>query len=235
MPSFAVILPAAGSATRFGGPVNKLLVPLAGVPLIVHSLRAFLSRPDVTHVILPTSAAACLEEAGSSELAACLRDWRVRLCAGGANRAESVSRGLAEVPHDVEWVAVHDAARPLVSQELIDRTFAAARERGAAAVPALAVSLTVKQAPGPLPARVERTVPRQNLWTMQTPQVMRRADLLAAFESCPLPLGEITDDAQLLELAGQPVWLVEGEDRNLKITTATDLHVAELLLGTSPD
>ena len=93
------------------------------------------------------------------------------------------------------------------------------------------VSLTIKQADGPLPARVQRTLPRASLWAMQTPQVMRRADLLRAFETCPLPLEQVTDDVQLLELAGQPVWLVEGDERNLKVTTRMDLRVAEMVLG----
>jgi 2-C-methyl-D-erythritol 4-phosphate cytidylyltransferase len=229
MASFAVILPAAGSATRFGGPVNKLLVPLAGVPLIVHSLRAFLSRPDVTSVVVPTSAAASLEDAGSPELAACLRDRRVRVCAGGSNRAQSVRNALAEVPRDVEWVAVHDAARPLVSQDLIDRTFAAAREHGAA-VGALPVSFTVKEADGPLPAQVVRTIPRSRLWAVQTPQFAGRHALAAAFETCPVPLDEVTDDVQLIELAGKPVWLVPGDEWNMKITRELDLRIAEGLL-----
>jgi 2-C-methyl-D-erythritol 4-phosphate cytidylyltransferase len=230
MPSFAVILPAAGGATRFGGPVNKVLVPLGGVPLIVHALRAFLSRPDVSALVIPTSAAAGLRESLSPELAACLRDPRVRLCAGGANRAESVRRGLAEVPAESEWVAVHDAARPLVSQALITRTLAAAAEHGAA-VGAVPIAQTVKEAEGPLPARVVRTVPRSRLWAVQTPQVMRRGDLAHAFETCPLPLEQVTDDLQLIELARMPVWLVEGEERNLKVTTPTDLRVAEMLLS----
>ena len=229
MTSFAVILPAAGGATRFGGPVNKVLVPLAGVPLIVHALRAFLSRPDVAIVVVPTSPALKLRETSSPELDRCLRDPRVHVCTGGSSRAESVRRGLAAVPTDVEWVAVHDAARPLVSQELITRTFAAA-ERYGAAVGALPVNLTVKEAEGPLPAKVIRTVPRAGLWAMQTPQAMRRADLSAAYETCPLPLDEVTDDLQLLELAGKPVWLVEGEERNLKVTNPTDLLIAETLL-----
>ena len=229
MPPFALILPAAGSSTRFRGPTNKLLAPLAGVPVIVHALRAFLSRPDVAGVVVPSSSPAGLRGVGSPELAACLRDPRVRVCVGGDNRADSVWRGLAEVPAEVEWVAVHDAARPLVSQELITRTLAAAVERGAA-VGALPVSQTVKEAEGPLPAPAARTVPRAKLWTVQTPQIMRRADLLAAFESCPLPLEQITDDLQLIELAGKPVWLVEGEERNIKVTTQTDLRIAELLL-----
>jgi 2-C-methyl-D-erythritol 4-phosphate cytidylyltransferase len=77
-----------------------------------------------------------------------------------------------------------------------------------------------------LPAKVDRTVPRQSLWAMQTPQIMRRTDLLDAFERCPVPLDQVTDDVQLLELAGYPVWLVDGEERNLKVTTAVDIALA---------
>jgi 2-C-methyl-D-erythritol 4-phosphate cytidylyltransferase len=120
----------------------------------------------------------------------------------------------------------------LISPQLIERTLVAALQHGSA-VPALSVTLTIKQASGPLPAKVERTVPRQALWAMQTPQIMRRADLLDAFARCPLPLDQVTDDVQLLELIGKPVWLVEGEERNLKITTAIDLRVAELWLRDS--
>ena len=150
------------------------------------------------------------------------------MCGGIEPGGERAVR-MRQVPVEIEWVAVHDAARPLVSQELIDRTLAAAVEHGAA-VPALPVHLTIKQATGPLPARVERTIPRQTLWAMQTPQIMRRAALLEAFEKCPLPLDQVTDDVQLIELAGGAVWLVEGEERNLKITTASDLKIAELHL-----
>jgi 2-C-methyl-D-erythritol 4-phosphate cytidylyltransferase len=120
--------------------------------------------------------------------------------------------------------------RPLVSQELIDLTFAAAQEHGAA-VPALQVNFTVKEATGPLPALVKRTVPRQELWAMQTPQVMRRADLAEAFARCRASLEQVTDDVQLLELAGKEVWLVPGEERNLKITTPIDLIIARTLLS----
>jgi 2-C-methyl-D-erythritol 4-phosphate cytidylyltransferase len=230
MPSFAVILPAAGGATRFGGPINKILAPLAGVPLIVHAVRAFLSRPDVVQLVIPTSPATPLRDTASRELSACLRDPRVRLCAGATSRAESVRRGLAEVPAEVEWVAIHDAARPLVSQNLITRTLAAAVEHGAA-VGALPITQTIKEANGPLPAKVVHTVPRSRLWAVQTPQIMRRAGLAEAFETCPLPLNQVTDDLQLIELTGRPVWLVEGEERNIKVTTQTDLRLAEILLG----
>lgn len=220
MPPFAAILPAAGTSSRYGGPRNKLLEPLGGSTVLERSVQAFRGRSDVALVVLP--ARGPIELAGGGD--------RVRVCAGGPSRAHSVLNALRQVPAEVEWVAVHDAARPLVSQGLIDRTLAAAVAHGAAAVPALAVHLTIKQANGPLPAKVQRTIPRQTLWAMQTPQVMRRAALLEAFERCPLPLEQVTDDVQLIELAGGDVWLVEGEERNLKITTAIDLKVAEMYL-----
>jgi 2-C-methyl-D-erythritol 4-phosphate cytidylyltransferase len=134
------------------------------------------------------------------------------------------------VPADVEWVAVHDAARPLVSAAVIDRTLEAAARYGAA-VPALPIVPTIKQADGPLPAKVQRTIPRHTLWGVQTPQIARRAALQLAYETCPLPLEQVTDEAQLLELSGHDVWLVPGEERNLKITTPEDLRVARALLG----
>ena len=221
MPDFAVIIPAAGSSTRFGGARNKLLELLQGEPVILRTVGAFLERRDVAQVILST---------GLEDLAAILpRDKRLLFCAGGQSRAHSVYNGLRAVAESIDWVAVHDGARPLVSQALIDRALAAAETHGAG-VPALAVALTIKQATGPLPARVEKTVPRERLWAMQTPQIMRRTDLLRAFATCPIPLAQVTDDVQMIELAGGEVWLVAGEERNLKITTAMDLKIAEMLL-----
>jgi 2-C-methyl-D-erythritol 4-phosphate cytidylyltransferase len=225
--SFVVIIPAAGRSTRYGGQ-NKLLEPIGGKPVVARAVGAFLGRPDVIAVIL----AAPVSDFSEIQLALghAAGDKRVKFCVGGECRAESVRNALKQAPAAAHWVAVHDAARPLVSQTLIDRTFAAAIAHGAA-VPALAVALTIKQATGPLPAKVQQTIPRHELWAMQTPQTMRRADLQAAFDTCPLPLPEITDDAQLLELAGNEVWLVMGEERNLKITTPIDRKIAEMYLA----
>ena len=222
MEKLAVILPAAGRSARFGGTRGKLVETLAGKSVIRHAAEAFLRRQDVAELIVATQPPA--SESGDLPLESF--DPRIRFTPGGANRAQSVRAALLAVSPAVSWVAVHDAARPLVSQDLIDRVFAAAREHGAAA-PALAVALTVKQADGPLPAKVQRTLPRHTLWAMQTPQIMRRTDLLRAYETCPLHLEQVTDDAQLLELAGRDVWLVPGEERNLKITTRADLRLAE--------
>ena len=223
-----IILPAAGRSLRFGGSRGKLLELLAGEPVVRHSVRAFLSREDVSAVVIASSSddvSILLEALGPHAT-----DARLHFCRGGESRAESVRNALHFVPPGIEWVAVHDAARPLVSRALISRAFSVARQKGAA-VPALPVALTIKQAIGPLPAKVDQTVPRQSLWAMQTPQVMKRADLVAAYESCELPLDQVTDDAQLLELAGRETWLVEGEEQNLKITTRIDLQVAEMILG----
>lgn len=229
MASFAVILPAAGRSTRFGE--DKLAATLAGKPVLQHAVAAFLSRDDVAQVILAAGDFDALREIltrppmGESVLA----HPKLEICPGGTCRALSVRNAVKLVPADIEWVAIHDAARPLVSAELIDRTFAAAMKYGAA-VPALAVQLTVKQAQGPLPAQVIRTLPRHELWAMQTPQVMRRRDLLDAFEGCPIPMEQVTDDVQLIELAGKLVWLVAGQEQNLKITSPADLQLAELFL-----
>jgi 2-C-methyl-D-erythritol 4-phosphate cytidylyltransferase len=252
MPRFAVILPAAGSSSRFGAP--KLVQDLAGVPVIARSVLPFIQRAD-THQILIAVPNDPFATAGPSQQHLSRLDdpvspgranqvWealsrepavknrlggQIALVPGGPTRAESVWAALKRVPADVEWVAIHDAARPLVSQELIDRTLAAAVEYGAAA-PAIAVQLTIKQASGQLPARVEKTVARESLWALQTPQIMRRATLLRAFDECVYPMQHITDDLQLLELAGEQAWLVPGDDRNIKITTPQDLLLAEALI-----
>jgi 2-C-methyl-D-erythritol 4-phosphate cytidylyltransferase len=226
MSRFALILPAAGRSVRYGAGTSKLLENLAGIPVIARAIHPFLQRSDLAKIIIP-----CNEP---DELAASLRnpslDPRIEFCAGGASRADSVCKALLRAPQDIEWIAVHDAARPLISPQLIESTLNAAQKHGAA-VPALPAALTIKQATGPLPAKVERTLPRQSLWTMQTPQIMRRSDLLRAYESCRLPLDQVTDDVQLLEMAGNEVWLVPGEERNLKITTPMDMRLAELWLG----
>jgi len=227
MDQFAVIMPAAGRSARFGGPKNKLFEEIAGVTVFRRALDTFLQRKDVASVVIATGPGQTSTDFLGEQSSP---DSRLLFTPGGSSRAESVSRALKQVPESIAWVAVHDAARPLVSQQLIDRTFAAALQHGAA-VPALAVPWTIKQATGPLPAKVQRTLPRHELWAMQTPQVMRRNDLLRAYEHCPLPLEQVTDDVQLLELSGQEVWLVEGVERNLKITTQIDLQIASMLVA----
>jgi len=230
MTSFAVILPAAGSSSRFG--TNKLAADINGRTVLQRSLAAFLHRDDVSHVIIAANDYATVHDAlvRPPFSPALLANPKLNFCNGGPSRAHSVALALAAVPTDVQWIAVHDAARPLVTQALIDRTLAAAEQQGAAA-PALPVAFTVKRADAPLPAAVRQTVPRHDLWAMQTPQIMRRADLARAIQTCPIPLEQVTDDLQLLELANKPVWLVSGQETNLKITRPIDVKIAELMLA----
>ena len=260
MPRFAVILPAAGSSTRFGGTRSKLVVELAGLPVITRAVLPFVQRTD-THQILiaapndpfamssspsaakplaaPMATPPAIHPRGQANeiWTALSRDpsiknrlgGQIALVPGGASRGESVRAALRLVAKDIAWIVIHDAARPLLSQQVIDRTLAAAVEHGAAA-PAMPVALTIKQADGPLPAKSQRTIPREHLWAMQTPQIIRRDWLQAAYDRCVYPIDQITDDLQLLELTGKEAWLVPGEEANIKITTAMDLRLAEAMM-----
>lgn len=228
LPRFTLILPAAGGSSRFG--TNKLLASLAGEPVIARTLTAFLDHPLLAGVVIAANQPDAIRQACVRVLdRAEAMGVPVTFAAGGDCRAESVRNALRLVGTAVEWVAVHDAARPLVARALIDHVLAAAARYGAAA-PALPVTLTVKETAGPLPAAVVRTLDRSMLWAIQTPQVARRAALLDAAERCPVPMNGVTDDLQLLELAGAATWLIPGDERNLKLTTATDLPLAEAFL-----
>ena len=155
MASMAVILPAAGKSSRFGS--DKLRALLHGTPVIVHTVLAFVNHPDVTSVIVAQGADGPIATMADGQFEPI--HAKVQVIRGGASRAQSVWNALKLVPETIEWVAIHDAARPLVNRALIDRVFSAAQQHGAAA-PALAVALTIKQAIGPLPATVQKTVPR---------------------------------------------------------------------------
>ena len=222
---FTVILPAGGSSSRFGR--DKLLASLAGMPVIARTAGLFASREEIEQIIIATSRRDEIEPLLIPHLPAHTHG-KLAFAPGGACRAESVRHALSMATS--EWVAVHDAARPLVPPQCIDRVFTAALAEGAAAL-ALPATLTIKQATGPLPARVIRTLPRHALFEMQTPQVTRRQTLLDAYARNTQPLETITDDMQLLELAGIPVMLVPGDARNIKLTNPADLHAAELLLA----
>ncbi len=219
MTRIAVILPAAGDSTRFGGPTKKPFVQLAGRPLWVHAAERFWSRPDVVAVLIAVAPAD--RDEFRSHLPA---SANCRLVDGGAERFESVANALAVVP-DCDLVAVHDAVRPLTPPELIDAVFAAAAEHGAA-LPAVPVADTLKRVAGD---ELTETVPRSGLWQAQTPQVARRDWLVDAYarrQSLAVP---ITDDAQLLEACGYPVRVVPGSRVNFKITTPDDLKLATLV------
>ena len=156
---------------------------------------------------------------------------KLHVCPGGTCRAGQRPRRGAGVQR-FDRMGRRSRCRPAAGFAGIDhRDFHAALLHGAAAA-ALPVHLTIKQAAGPLPARCNKHCIATNSGPCKLRRSCGGSDLLEAFDACPLPLDQVTDDVQLLELRGKPVWLVEGEERNLKITTPTDLQIAHALLST---
>lgn len=217
------IIVAAGRGLRFGGAVPKQYGMLAGQPVLRHAVRAFLTHPGVGSVrvvIHPADRALYDRAVAGLDLPPPV--------AGGGTRRESVRNGLASLEDDPpDRVLIHDGARPLVDHAIIDRTLAAL-DRHAGAIPAVPVADTLKRE-GP-DGTVAGTVLRQGLWRAQTPQGFQFARLLAAHRRT-MPETEPTDDAQLLEMAGETVALVLGSEDNIKITHDDDLGRAARLLG----
>jgi 2-C-methyl-D-erythritol 4-phosphate cytidylyltransferase len=220
-----VIIVAAGQGARLGGAVPKQYRELAGVPMLLHALRPFPGHPEVAHtvIVLPQAEAATPPEWLAPRLGA-----TVTVAAGGATRSDSVGHGLDRLPPACVTVLVHDAARPLVDRPTIDRVIAAAR-LGHAVVPGIPLEDTLKEATG-ADLIVERTVPRDHLWRVQTPQGFPRALLVRAHDHCRRTSGQATDDATLVEALGAAVRIVPGSAFNLKVTTEEDLRMAERLL-----
>jgi 2-C-methyl-D-erythritol 4-phosphate cytidylyltransferase len=218
-----VVVVAAGRGTRLGGKTPKQFLPIGGVPMVLRALRPFTSHPAVAQVVLvlaPEVAAdppAFLREAAGQGLV---------LVAGGEARSASVAAGLRALHEDCRTVLVHDAARPFVERPVIDAVIAHARG-GEGALAAIRVSDTLKQADAADGSRVDRTVARDHLWRAQTPQGFPRTVLERAYaDAAGLT---VTDDATLVERLGVTVRLVPDSPRNLKVTTAEDLALAELL------
>ncbi len=216
-----MIVVAAGQGTRVGSPTPKQYLSVAGEPVLSRALRPFLSHADVAAIVV-------VVPQGGPEL---VPTWlqklvgdRLRLVAGGASRRESVSRGLAAISDDCTVVLVHDGARPFPPRDAIDGGIAAARA-GHAAVPALPVAETLKRADDC--GRVLGSVAREGLWRAQTPQAFPRQVLVRAHAQQATHNVTVTDDAMLVELLGERVELLPGSPRNLKITTADDLELAE--------
>ncbi len=228
MPRFAVILPAAGKSARFAHPhYKKPFAPLNDRPVWLHSVERFIHRPDVCQVLVVVAD----EDRDEFEMkfGANVAILGLTLVSGGAERADSVANALAQVREEADFVAIHDAARPLLASEWVDKVFAKAAETGAAML-ALPVVATLKRVSAD--GCIEATVSREHLWEAQTPQVFRRDWLDAAYAA----RGELaaTDDAQLVEASGQKVHVVPGSPINFKITTEDDLHFAEHALGALP-
>lgn len=229
--SFAVVLPAAGSGSRFGDQSNKLFATLAGRPLWTHAAQQFAARDDVAAVWLVVSPAD--RKKFQSQVSLLTRPEKFRLVIGGRQRSDSVAAALAAISNDSDspatWVAIHDAARPLIRDAEITDVFARAVQTRAAIL-ATPITGTIKRG-----AHGDRcqTVDRRNMWQAQTPQVFALDLIRQAYAS---HRGRpATDDAELVERLGHPVALVPGAADNLKITYPEELLIAEALLRSRAD
>jgi 2-C-methyl-D-erythritol 4-phosphate cytidylyltransferase len=223
------VIAAAGSGQRLGAGGPKAFVPLAGRAMVEWSIAACRAAPSVRSIVIACPPGHVHDLAGGD----------VGVVDGGATRAESVSNALAAV--GTELVAIHDAARPLVTPELIEEVVATlvADPEVAGAIAAMPVTDTIKRVTRPpfsvsetaFGGLVEETIDRGSLWAAQTPQVFRVAALRSALEVDPEQLSEATDEAMMVEAMGGRVLLHPSPAENLKVTTPLDLKVAELLLA----
>ncbi|HXZ48326.1 MAG TPA: 2-C-methyl-D-erythritol 4-phosphate cytidylyltransferase [Usitatibacter sp.] len=225
MPRVFAVVPAAGQGTRLGEPLPKQYIALAGRPMLFHCLEALAKVARIERVFAVLAP-------GDRHWAAC--DWSVLagrvepLFAGGEHRARTVLNALGALEGRIapgDWVLVHDAARPCIAPALVERFLDELDGERVGGLLALPLADTLKSAGGG--RRVTATVPRENLWRAQTPQMFRYALLRRGLEGRP----DATDESQAVEALGEAPLLVEGESANLKVTFAEDLALAEMILG----
>ena len=215
------VIVAAGTASRMGG-IDKVMAPIGGQPMIVRTVRAFQNCDAIREIVIVTR-----EDLITKITSLCGKYDKVRaVVVGGKDRAESVRNGLGMLSKHVKLAAVQDGARPLITEAVIDRTIRAAHTYGAAA-PAIPVKDTIKVVQGGI---VTTTPDRNTLQAIQTPQVFDFDLLKGALKKAFQDGAAITDDCSAVELLGYKVKIVEGDERNIKVTTPMDLKIAELLL-----
>lgn len=215
------VIVAAGNASRMGG-IDKVMAELGGEPMIVRTARTFQNCDAIKEIVIVTRSDLIVK---ISDL--CMGFSKVKaVVAGGADRVESVRCGLHALSSKVRLVAIQDGARPFVTEAVIDRTVRAAHTYGAAA-PGIPVKDTVKLVQGGL---VKDTPDRSRLQAIQTPQTFDLHLLRGALEKAKADKAIITDDCSAVERLGMSVKIVEGDERNIKITTPLDLKLAEMLL-----
>ena len=222
-PYCSAVIAAAGSSQRMEGE-NKLLLPLGGKPVLAHTLQAVDRAPSIREIIIAA------REEDMIRFAELCKAWAiskpVKVVLGGKTRAESVLRAAMEANEDADLIAVQDGARPFVTPELIERVVEAARVNFAAA-PAVPVKDTVKVA---VDGIVRETPDRSMLFAVQTPQVFDAQLLRAALQSAVKAGVKLTDDCSAVERIGKEIYLTDGDEENMKITTPLDLFLAETIL-----
>jgi 2-C-methyl-D-erythritol 4-phosphate cytidylyltransferase len=230
MPKYSVILLAAGRSSRFNDREKKQFSDLDGRAVWLYSLELFSIREDVAEILIvidPDDEEVFLRRYQANVVFLS----NAKLVMGGKERVDSVQNALTKCSADVDFVAVHDAARPCASREMIQKVFESAARTGAAAL-ACPVTDTLKRVSKD--GKCSETVSREGLWATQTPQVFARKLLIDAYARRAKIKEPITDDAQLVEAIGQPVTLVESDPSNIKITSKRDLALAAAILKSRP-
>ena len=220
----AALFPAAGIGKRMGAAMNKVLIPISGTPILVHTLRKFSACDKVDFLIVITGKNEMEEVAGILSKES-LKPYKI--VAGGKERQYSVENGLDALPENAEILLVHDAARPLVSVKTIESVIEAARKNGAA-IAALPEKNTVKVVENGI---IKDTPNREKLFAALTPQGFKRDILINAYKKAREDGFLGTDDASLVERTGTSVHIVLDEDTNIKLTTPNDLKLAKIFLG----
>ena len=208
-PNVGAIVVAAGESRRMQG-IDKIFHPLNGVPLVWHSISVLRAHPLIDHIVLVTSKRNI--EQAQDLIAAQHSGSNISVCEGGERRQDSVRLGLEKLD-SCDLVVVHDGARPFISQELLERGLSAAQD-GCAAIAAVPVKDTIKQSDGG--DMVARTIPRDRLWSVQTPQIFSALLLKEAHQRVQ---EMVTDDSSMVEAIGHPVKLFFGSYNNMKVTT----------------
>jgi 2-C-methyl-D-erythritol 4-phosphate cytidylyltransferase len=225
----AAIICAAGPGKRFGGKRKKQFVDVAGRAVFLRSVELFSNRNDVKQILLGIPKED--EEIVSVKWGANLKFFSVKLYFGGPSRCDTINIGLNLIKENIDLIAVHDACRCCVTEQMTDQVIAAAAKTGAAIL-ACPVSATIKQVEDGL---IVKTIDRANLYEAQTPQVFRTALLKKAYENLAnLDKTAISDDAMLIEALGEKVAIVESDSSNIKITRPSDIAVAEAILNSRP-
>ncbi|MEC7237236.1 MAG: 2-C-methyl-D-erythritol 4-phosphate cytidylyltransferase [Pseudomonadota bacterium] len=223
--SLTAIIVAAGGGARMGGGLEKQFRDFGGRPVLAYSVDAFLRHTATRRVVVVVAEGR--RRAAQEALGQLAGDDRVEITTGGDRRQDSVRAGLAAADSEAGLVAIHDAARPLLSQQMISTLVHAMTDDVQAALPVLPVVDTLKTLAG---TRVESTTSRTNLGRAQTPQIFRRDHLLALYGAHD-PAAEITDDIQLVETDGGQVAAVPGDERLWKLTTPRDFDILAALAG----
>ncbi len=225
----AVIICAAGASSRFGGKKKKPFVDVGGRAAFLYSVELFSARDDVKQILLAIPKQE--EELVSVKWGVNLKFFNVKICFGGLERFETVSKALELIKDDIELIAVHDAVRCCVTEKWIGNCFETAAKTGAAIL-ASPVAATVKKAKD---NTIIETVDRRGLYEAQTPQVFDAKLLKKAYENLKnLDKTKISDDSQLVEILGHKVSIVETDSSNIKITRPSDIAIAEAILKSRP-